>query len=89
MIKNLLKNLSTELFSHETPDLIFLKWLIACRYDPYINCDQREKMLNAFRKSKLESDTDPHELSDAEYANKIYNYALDKLPRLVQKKNCF
>lgn len=86
MINSLLKRISTELFLHESSELILLKWLIAFRHKLHVTSEQKESMLIAFKKCKLDSETGAHEFSDIEYAKKIYSYAIDRLPYRVQKQ---
>lgn len=77
---NYLDKISLDFFNTLNPDLDFLRWIIAKKYEkdsPFLE----SYMKNNYKKLYPGLDIEPTDITDKDYGNRIYQYALEKIPK--------
>lgn len=85
-MKNYLKMIAIDFFNVASPELDFLRWLISNKYEKNIPYP-RPQNKNAQKKLCPNPDADISSISDKEYEQCIYRYALEEIPQSMDMQH--
>lgn len=79
---NYLDKISLGFFNTPNPDLDFLRWIIAKKYEkssPFLE----SLIKNNYKKLYPEPDIEPTDITNKDYEKRIYQYALEEIPNSI------
>ena len=82
---NYLDKISLDFFNTSNPDLDFLRWIIAKKYEK--DSTFLESLIkNNYKKLYPEPDIEPTDITNKDYEKRIYQYALEEIPNSIHSQ---